>query len=134
MDTELMDTEVTLDQQVAPGSTTARPAEEFGGHYDSAKIEQILQDLLDDHAKNSEAITDAPPLAEGFAGIVYFAAMATEMATDGQSERQPTYHRTAAGASGAESVCSTRGRRIPTRPWRLPAVNRNPKSWTRPDR
>lgn len=125
MDTELMDTEVTLDQQqVAPSSATARPAEEFSGYDNATTIEQLLHASLDGHAKSSDATTNALSLAERFAAIVYL----FDMAAEGQSERSSPHHRAAGGLSGAESVRSTRGRRIPTRPWRLPAVNRNPKN------
>ncbi|NGN92841.1 hypothetical protein G5C66_08855 [Nocardioides sp. KC13] len=97
-----MDTDTTVDQQSASSSTTARTAEEFSGH-DSAAIEQILRDSLDARAKSPNATTDAPSLAEQFAGIVYF----SEMAADTQRDRRSSNHRT------------TRGRRPSTRPWRI---------------
>ncbi|MFI5626176.1 hypothetical protein ACIA03_22135 [Nocardioides sp. NPDC051685] len=107
-----MDTEVTRDQQFAPKSTTARPAEEFGGSHDAAAIEQILHASIDDHAKGSDATADAVSLADRFAGTVYFAEKVADC--------RP--------ASGAASIRSNRGRRTSARPWRLPASNRNPKN------
>lgn len=74
--------------------------------------------------RSEEVGGHAPSLAERFAGIVYF----SDMAADSQVERRSTRHRTGGGVSGAEPVRSARGRRAPARPWRLPAVNRIPKS------
>lgn len=119
-----MDTEATLDQQSAASSTTARLADEFSGRNDAAAIEQILHDSLDAQAKSSNAITDAPSLAERFAGIVYF----SEMAADSQRDRRSGHRRATGVVSGAEPAGSPRGRRSPTRPWRLPASERNSKS------
>lgn len=120
-----METEVTLDQQqLAPSSATVRPVEEFSGHDNAAAFGQIQHASLDDHAKSSDATTDAPLLAERFASIVYF----SEMAVDDHGERPSTHHRTAGSFLGAEPVRPTRGRRTPTRPWRLPADNENPKN------
>ncbi|MFE6649529.1 hypothetical protein ACFVJS_23390 [Nocardioides sp. NPDC057772] len=119
-----MDTEVTLDQQSAASSTTARLADEFSGRNDAAAIQQILHDSLDAQAKSSNAITDAPSLVERFAGIVYF----SEMAADNQRDRRSSHRRTTGVVSGAEPPRSTRGRRTPSRPWRLPASERSSKS------
>lgn len=119
-----MDTEVTLNQQqLAPSSATVRPVEEFSGHDNAAAFGHILHASLDDHAESSDANTYAPLLAEQFASIVYF----SEMAVDGHGGRPSTHHGTAGSFPGAEPVCSTRGGRTSTRPWRIPAVNRNPK-------
>lgn len=119
-----MDTEVPLGQQQVPGSVTVRSAEESGGCYSAAIIEQMLHTSIDDSAKSSDTTESAPSLAEGFAGIVYF----SDMAADSQGERRSPRHRPGAGVSGVESVRSARGRRTPARPWRLPAVNRQIKS------
>jgi hypothetical protein len=104
-----MDTEVT--------------AEEFSGHDNAAPIDQILPASLEGRPKSPDAVSDAPSLIEQFAGIVYF----SEMTANSQDDRRPTHHRNVGRMSGAESARSTRGRRAPTRPWRLPAVDRNPK-------
>jgi hypothetical protein len=96
-----MDTEVT--------------AEEFSGHDNAAAIGR---------PKSPDAVPDAPSLTEQFAGIVYF----SEMTASSQDDRRPTHHRNVGRMSGAESARSTRNRRTPTRPWRLPAVDRNPKN------
>lgn len=104
-----MDTEIT--------------AEEFSGHDNTASIEQILPASLDGRPKSPDAASDAPSLTEQFAGIVYF----SEMTANSQDDRRSTRHRNVGRMSGAESARSTRGRRIPTRPWRLPVVDRNPK-------
>lgn len=105
-----MDTEVT--------------AEEFSGHDNTAAIEQILPASLDGRPKSRGAVPDAPSLTEQFAGIVYF----SEMTANSQDDRRSTHHRNVGMMSGAESARSTRSRRTPTRPWRLPAVERNPRS------
>lgn len=122
MDTEFLDTEATLGQQPAPNSATPRPAEEFSGHHSAAAIGPSLHAWLDDHAKSSDATIHAPLLAKQFAAIVYFAAQTD----DGRGERRSSPHRTAGGLFDAESVCSTRGRQTPTRPWRLHADNAKP--------
>lgn len=96
-----MDTEVT--------------AEEFSGHDNAAAIGR---------PKSPDAVPDAPSLTEQFAGIVYF----SEMTASSQDDRRPTHHRNVGRMSGAESARSTRGRRTPTRPWRLPVVDRSPKN------
>lgn len=107
-----MDTEVTRDQQLAPDSTIARPADEFSGSFRAAAFEQILQASIDDDAKNSDATIDVASLADRFAGTVYFA----EKVADSRP------------SSSAAPVRSKRGHRSPARPWRLPAASRNPKS------
>lgn len=99
-------------------------AEEFSAHDNAASIEQILPASLKGRPKSPDAVPDAPSLTEQFAGIVYF----SEMTANSQDDRRPTHHRNGGRVSGAESARSTRGRRTPTRPWRLPAVDRNPKN------
>ncbi|EGD40277.1 hypothetical protein ACWZJV_05990 [Nocardioides sp. WG-D5] len=119
-----MDTGSTHDHQLAPSSATARPDGELGGHYSPALFEQTLKDSLDDAGKNALPAADAALLTEQFAGIVYF----SDMAADRPRRPQSPYRNAAAGAPGGEHSCSTRGRRVPTRPWRLPAGERSPKS------
>lgn len=105
-----MDTEVTAD--------------EFSGQDNAAAIEQILPASLEGRPASPDAVSEAPSLTEQFAGIVYF----SEMAANSQDDRRSTHRRNVGRMSGAESARSTRGRRTPTRPWRLPAVDRNPKN------
>ena len=107
-----MDTEVTRDLQLAPNSTTYRPADEFSGRYGAAAFEQILQASIDDDAKSSDDTIDAASLADRFAGTVYFA----EKVADSRP------------SSSAAPVRSKRGDRTPARPWRLPATTRNAES------
>ena len=111
-----MDTKVALDQTFAPSGTADRAADEFSGN--------VLPPSLDGRPEGGDTVPDAPSLAEQFAGIVYF----SEMAADSRDDRRPTRRRNVGRMSGGESARSARGRRIPTRPWRLPAVDRNPKT------
>ena len=75
-------------------------------------------------SNSADAAADATQLAEQFAGIAYF----SDMAADHPRRPRSPYRNATASAAGAGHARSVRGRRVPTRPWRLPAGDRSPES------